>query len=115
MCIRDSLEVAAAMKFLSNVDLVWGWGIFTHDVVLATWVVIFVMMALYVLGLFRFAHDAPVKHVGITRLTTSLVCGTLGLWLMTGMVGKPLGELEAFLPPPPESLESGASLSLIHI
>ena len=103
------LEVAAATKFLSNVDLVWGWGIFTHDVVLATWVVIFVMMALYVLGLFRFAHDAPVKHVGITRLTTSLVCGTLGLWLMTGLVGKPLGELEAFLPPPPESLKSGVS------
>ncbi len=103
------LEVAAATKFLSNVDLVWGWGIFTHDVVLATWVVIFVMMALYVLGLFRFAHDAPVKHVGITRLTTSLVCGTIGLWLMTGLVGKPLGELEAFLPPPPESLESGVS------
>ena len=33
------LEVAAAMKFLANVDLVWGWGIFTHDVVLASWVV----------------------------------------------------------------------------
>jgi len=105
------LEVAAAMKFLSNVDLVWGWGIFTHDVVLATWVVIFVMMALYVLGLFRFASDAPVKHVGITRLTTSLVCGTIGLWLMTGLVGKPLGELEAFLPPPPESLKSGVATS----
>jgi thiol:disulfide interchange protein DsbD len=103
------LEIAAAMKFLSNVDLVWGWGIFTHDVVLATWVVIFVMMALYVLGQFRFAHDAPVKHVGITRLTTSLVCGTIGLWLLTGLVGKPLGELEAFLPPPPESLKSGVA------
>jgi thiol:disulfide interchange protein len=101
------LEVAAAMKFLSNVDLVWGWGIFTHDVVLASWVVIFVMMALYVLGLFRFSHDAPVTHVGIARLTTALTCGTIGLWLMTGLVGRPLGELEAFLPPPPESLKSG--------
>jgi thiol:disulfide interchange protein len=106
------LEIAAAMKFLSNVDLVWGWGIFTHDVVLATWVVIFVMMALYVLGQFKFAHDAPVKHVGITRLTTSLVCGTIGLWLMTGLVGKPLGELEAFLPPPPDSLKSGVATAL---
>ena len=103
------LEVAAAMKFLSNVDLVWGWGLFTHDVVLASWVVIFAMMAIYVLGLFRFAHDAHVKHVGITRLSTSLVCGTIGLWLMTGLVGKPLGELEAFLPPPPDSLRSGVA------
>jgi thiol:disulfide interchange protein DsbD len=103
------LEVAAAMKFLSNVDLVWGWGLFTHDVVLASWVVIFVMMAIYVLGLFRFAHDAPVQHVGLGRLTTSLLCGTIGLWLMTGLHGKPLGELEAFLPPPPESLKAGVA------
>lgn len=103
------LEVAAAMKFLSNVDLVWGWGIFTHDVVLASWVVIFVMMALYVLGLFRFAHDAPLKHVGVGRLATSLACGTIGLWLMTGLHGKSLGELEAFLPPPPASLKSGVA------
>jgi thiol:disulfide interchange protein DsbD len=105
------LEVAAAMKFLSNVDLIWGWGIFTHDVVLASWVVIFVMMALYVLGLFRFAHDAPVTHVGIGRLTTALVCGTIGLWLVTGLAGKPLGELEAFLPPPPDSLKSGIAVA----
>jgi thiol:disulfide interchange protein len=105
------LEVAAAMKFLSNVDLIWGWGIFTHDVVLAVWVVTFVLMALYVLGLFRFAHDPPVKHVGIVRLGVSMVCGTVALWLMTGLVGRPLGELEAFLPPPPESLRSGVATS----
>ena len=92
------LVIAAAMKFVANVDKVWGWGIFTHDVVLASWVVIFVLMAIYVLGLFRFAHEAPVKHVGIARLTTSIVCGIIGLWLMTGLHGKPLGELDAFLP-----------------
>ena len=34
------LELAAAMKFLSNVDLVWGWGIFTRNVVLVSWIVI---------------------------------------------------------------------------
>jgi thiol:disulfide interchange protein DsbD len=101
------LELAAAMKFLSNVDLIWGWGLFTHDVVLATWVATFMLMALYVLGLFRFAHDTPVKHVGIARLAVSLVCGAVGIWLITGLAGKPLGELEAFLPPPPESLKSG--------
>ena len=107
--VMGMLELAAAMKFLSNVDLVWDWGIFTRDVVLASWVVLFVMMALYVLGLFRFAHDAPVKHVGIGRLATALVCGTIGVWLVTGLHGKRLGELEAFLPPPPESLTSGVA------
>ena len=38
--IMGLLEVAAAMKFLSNVDLVWHWGIFTRTVVLVSWVVI---------------------------------------------------------------------------
>jgi len=105
------LVIAAAMKFVANVDKVWGWGIFTRDVVLAAWVVLFVLMAIYVLGLFRFAHEASVKHVGIARLTTSIVCGTIGLWLMTGLHGKPLGELDAFLPLPEPSTAGVATAS----
>jgi thiol:disulfide interchange protein DsbD len=103
------LEIAAAMKFLSNVDLVWGWGVFTHDVVLATWVAIFILMATYVLGLFRFAHDAPVKHAGVARFGVALACGAVAVWLATGLAGKPLGELEAFLPPPPDALKTGVT------
>ncbi len=105
------LVIAAAMKFVANVDKVWGWGIFTRDVVLAAWVVLFVLMAIYVLGLFRFAHESSVKHVGIARLTTSIVCGTIGLWLMTGLHGKPLGELDAFLPLPEPSKAGVATAS----
>lgn len=103
------LEIAAAMKFLSNVDLIWGWGFFTHDVVLATWVAIFGLMALYVLGLFRFPHDVRVKRVELMRVGVSAVCGATAVWLATGLAGRPLGELEAFLPPPPDSLKSGVA------
>jgi thiol:disulfide interchange protein DsbD len=103
------LEIAAAMKFLSNVDLVWGWGVFTHDVVLATWVAIFVLMAIYVLGLIRFPHETPVKHAGPVRFGVAIVCGATAVWLATGLAGKPLGELEAFLPPPPDALKSGVT------
>jgi thiol:disulfide interchange protein DsbD len=104
------LEVAAAMKFISNVDLVWGWGIFTRDVVLATWVVLGVLMALYVIGLFRFKHDAPVQHVGLVRLATAVLCGTLAVWLLTGLFGKRLGEIEAFLPPAAETTVEARSM-----
>ena len=38
--VMGLLEIAAAMKFLSNVDLVWGWRIFSREVVLVTWIVI---------------------------------------------------------------------------
>jgi thiol:disulfide interchange protein DsbD len=102
------LEIAAAMKFISNVDLVWGWGIFTRDVVLASWVVIGVLMALYVIGLFRFKHEAPVAHVGLVRLASAILCGTVALWLLTGLFGKRLGEIEAFLPPAPEAIVDAA-------
>jgi thiol:disulfide interchange protein len=105
------LELAAALKFISNVDLVWGWGIFTRDVVLAAWVVLGVLMALYVIGLFRFKHDAPVPHVGLVRLTSAILCGTIALWLLTGLFGKRLGEIEAFLPPAPEAMVEASAAS----
>ena len=38
--IMGFLELGAAMKFLSNADLVWQWGIFTKYVVLSVWVII---------------------------------------------------------------------------
>jgi thiol:disulfide interchange protein len=100
------LVIAVSTKFLSNADVVWGWGILTHDVVLAGWVAIGLLMMAYVLGMFRFQHDSPVKHVGIVRLTAALVCGTLAFWLVSGLAGKPLGEVDALLP-----LRSGGSVA----
>lgn len=83
------LEVAAAMKFLSNVDLVWGWGIFTRSVVLASWVVVaFLLMWQFLRG-----TKTPVK---LALAAASLV---LAVWLGNGIRGARLGELEAFLPP----------------
>src|SRR5204862_7672167 len=38
--VMGLLEIAAAMKFLSNADLVWSWGIFTRPVVLIAWILI---------------------------------------------------------------------------
>ena len=32
------VEIATAMKFLANADLVWQWGVFTRTVVLAVWI-----------------------------------------------------------------------------
>jgi thiol:disulfide interchange protein len=93
------LEIAAAMKFISNVDLVWRWGIFTRDVVLAIWVVIAAAMALYLLGVFKFPGEPRVRRVRAGRWALATVCLLLGVWLFSGIMGRRLGELEAFLPP----------------
>lgn len=92
------LVVAASTKFFSSADTVWGWGLLTRDVVLGSWIAVGLLMMAYVLGLFRFQHDSPVKHVGVVRLATALVCGTLAFWLASGLGGRPLGELDALLP-----------------
>ena len=35
------VELAAALKFLSNADLVWGWNLLSRTLVIALWIVIF--------------------------------------------------------------------------
>ncbi len=105
--VMGFLEVGAALKFLSNADLVWGWGIFTREVVLAGWVALAVMIFLYLLGVFRFFHDTVETHLGVVRVINAFLFGTLALYLLTGLFGARLGELESFLPPAKET--SGVS------
>jgi thiol:disulfide interchange protein len=93
------IELAAAMKFLSNVDLVWGWGIFTRPVVLATWVVIAIVLVAYLAGLTRIGHAPRLGRPGIFRWSAVGAGIVLGVWLASGLAGRRLGELEAFLPP----------------
>jgi thiol:disulfide interchange protein len=101
--VMGLLEVAAAMKFLSNADLVWAWGIFTRQTVLAVWIAIGILAVLYVMGYFRMSHDARVESIGVVRLATAAVFLSITIALVPGLFGRPLGELDSFLPPaPPE-------------
>ena len=93
------LEVAAAMKFISNVDLVWHWGIFTREVVLCVWLATAVLAAVYLLGKFRLPHDSPIESLGVLRMSSALLFLAIGFYLFTGLMGASLGELDAFLPP----------------
>ena len=93
------LEIAAAMKFISNVDLVWKWGIFTRPVVLAIWISIGVVLALYLLGKFQLFHDTKPEKIGAVRLLSAILSLAVSFYLLTGLFGAKLGELESFLPP----------------
>ena len=44
------IELALAFKFLSNADLVEGWGILKREVFILIWVIIFLSMSLYLFG-----------------------------------------------------------------
>jgi len=93
------LEVAAAMKFISNVDLVWKWGIFTRDVVLSVWIAIGVVLSIYLLGKFQLAHDSKPERLGAFRMFAAVVSLAVSFYLLTGLFGAKLGEIESFLPP----------------
>ena len=41
------LEIGAAMKFFSNVDLVWNIGFFTYEMVLASWAILSILTGIY--------------------------------------------------------------------
>jgi thiol:disulfide interchange protein len=93
------LEVAAAMKFISNVDLVWRWHIFTREVVLCVWLATCLLAAMYLLGKFQLLHDTPLQQIGVLRMTAALCFLALVFFLFTGLMGAGLGEIDAFLPP----------------
>ena len=97
--VMGFLELAAALKFLSNVDLVWNWGILSREVFIAGWIAIFVLCAFYLIGKIRLPHDSPLETVGPLRLMTSIGCTAFSFYLVTGLFGAPLGELDAFFPP----------------
>jgi thiol:disulfide interchange protein len=100
------LEVAAAMKFISNVDLVWKWGIFTRSFVLAIWIAIGIVLATYLLGKFQLPHDSKPERIGAFRVMSAILSLAISFYLLTGLFGAKLGELESFLPPDLENTSS---------
>ncbi len=105
------LELAAAMKFLSNADLVWGWGVFTRPVLIVAWILIVAVLALYLAGIVRLGPAPRLGRPGLARMAAVAASVLLGVWLATGVSGKRLGELEAFLPPADLQSAAGAELT----
>jgi thiol:disulfide interchange protein DsbD len=97
--VMGFLELAAAMKFISNVDLIWGLGVLSRDLFLAFWVGIGIFITTYLLGKFQLPHDTQVEKIGVMRMMWSVFFLGISIYLFTGLNGVPLGELDAFLPP----------------
>ncbi|MGI8636766.1 MAG: protein-disulfide reductase DsbD family protein, partial [Segetibacter sp.] len=57
------IELALAMKFLSNVDLAYHWRLLDREVFLIIWIVIFTLQGLYLLGKLKFSHDSDLPFI----------------------------------------------------
>ena len=101
------VELAAAFKFVSNVDLVERWGIFTREAIIACWMVLGVLLTAYLFGVRVTSAQTPASPRAGVRVRRSapwyVVASALAAVVTTvlgmGLTGRRLGELEAFLPP----------------
>lgn len=96
------LEVAMAIKFLSNADLVEQWGIVKREVFIASWVIIGILTVLYLLGKIKFPHDSPVKKISPARWAFIALFAAFTVYLAPGVTNTKAANLSLIsgFPPP---------------
>ena len=75
------LELAFAFKFLSIADMVRHWGILKYELFMAIWILLFLLLALYQFGIFKFKHDSPIKGLGIGRIIVGSLSLLFSAWM----------------------------------
>ena len=93
------IELAAAIKFISNVDLVMGWGMVSRPFAIALWIAIFFIAGLYMLGLIILKHETKPEYVSTVRLLLALPLFLFSFYLIPGLMGASLGIWDSWLPP----------------
>jgi thiol:disulfide interchange protein len=93
------IELALALKFLSNVDLIYHWRLLDRDVFLVLWIVIFILLGIYLLGKLKFSHDSDLPYVSVPRLFFAIASFSFALYILPGLWGAPLRHLSGFIPP----------------
>lgn len=91
--------LAFGLKFLSNIDQVYGLNFISREIYLAIWIVLFFFLGLYFLGKIKFSHDSELPYIGVGRLLLSAATFTFVIYLFTGLFGAPLKSISALLPP----------------
>lgn len=81
------VEVALAIKFFSNADLVEQWGFLKRETFFALWFLCGIGLTLYIFGVIKFPHDSPVKKIAIPRLGLGLAALGFTVYLFPAILG----------------------------
>lgn len=95
------VELAMAVKFLSNADLVKQWHLLPREVFVGLWVLIGLATILYLLGVIRFPHDSPKKMTPL-RLAFVGLFAIITVYLAPGVTNTRAARLTLIsgFPPP---------------
>ncbi len=79
------IELALAIKFISNADLVKHWGLLKRETFFALWIIVGIALILYLLGILKFEHDPPPKKLGKWRVGIALLFLVFVIYLLPGV------------------------------
>lgn len=96
------LELALAVKFLSNADLVKQWGLLKREIFIGLWVLIGLLTVLYLLGKLRIGHSSPVKKFSFVRIAFTALFAAITIYLIPGLTNTKAADLTLIsgFPPP---------------
>lgn len=99
------IELAMALKFLSNADLAYHWRLLDREVYLSLWIVLFGLLGLYLLGKLKLSHDdnLPLNEYGLPFLSVTRLFFAIGtiaftVYMIPGLWGAPLNGISGWLP-----------------
>ena len=93
------LELALALKFASNADLVYQAHILTREVFLTMWIILFAVTGIYLMGWIKLSHDTPMPYLSIPRLFFAMFSFAFAVYMVPGLWGAPLNLLSGVIPP----------------
>lgn len=86
------VEIAAALKFISNVDLVWQWGWLSRELFLVLWMGTFLVAAVYLFGLIRLKGESATE-ISPGRMIAGLLLALFALYCGYGALGNKMDRI----------------------